>query len=268
MKEYCLMEAVKKNNCFTPAHMTENIQSWSLVIFAFNEADTLPEVIEKTFSAAEQLNPLKHEVIVVDDGSTDNTAEIIKELQKTFSNLRIIRHNRNLGIGRSLASGYNAAVYENVCAIPGDGQFNPADLIPYSSFSGRNFISFYRASKRYSAYRQLLTIGNRIINSGLFGLRLKDVNWIKAYKRKQVTAASPTLKSVLLESEICLSLLYAGVTPIEVKSFYYRRQAGVSRGASPKILLNALRDLKFLVKLKFSGQIKRKAAAVRAEIQD
>ena len=210
-------------------------QSWSVVVFCFNEAGTIKELVDRIVDFFEIHRKGLYEIIIVDDGSTDGSHEKIrKAAQKQGKTMRIIRHEKNLGIGEALRDGYAAARNENVTAVPADGQF---DIEPDT------FISFYRRENvEYSSFRTTLSVVNKYINRVFNGIELKDVNWVKIYKREAITAFPWKLRSSLIESEICAKLLLTHNRAIQVLSYYHPRKAGTSKGASLRIIAQALRE--------------------------
>ena len=117
--------------------------NWSIVIFAFNEGDSLAATIGRCAEFLSE-HAKAYEMILVDDGSTDNTQEVCERLKQEHLSLRVLRQTKNLGIGHALRTGYANAEYEYVCAIPDDGQFNPSELAAVPAFGPMEFYSFYR----------------------------------------------------------------------------------------------------------------------------
>jgi len=233
-------------------------QSWSVVVFCFNEAGTIEELVDCIVGFFETHRKGLYEVIIVDDGSTDGSYEKIQAVgQKYEKTVRIVRHENNLGIGEALRDGYSAARNENVTAVPADGQFDIEELLPYLDIETGTFISFYRRENaEYSSFRNALSVVNKYINRVFNGIDLKDVNWVKAHKREAIPALPWKLHSSLIESELCAKLLLTHNRPIEVLSCYYSRKAGVSKGASPRIVAQALREAPKLI---FTVYILRKS---------
>jgi len=223
-------------------------QSWSIIIFSYNEAGTLRSVIESAEQFFATIGCVRNEIIVVDDGSTDNSREIVRAAAEDFSNIRAFYHPKNLGIGHALRSGYAAVQYENVSAVPGDGQFNLAELVPFASLSQNTFVSFYRVENTiYSRGRNILSYANKRLNAKFLGLEFRDVNWVKIYKRSDLAKLNLRMKSSLVESEICAKLLLGNRRVIESRSVYHPRKAGKSKGASlPVVLQAALETLKLI----------------------
>lgn len=224
-------------------------QSWTLVIFCYNEAGTVAHVITEALLAGQHLAAkATFEVLVVDDGSIDGSATIIDQLATQHPQIAVVRHPTNRGIGPALISGYRYARYENVCAIPADGQFNIQELYPFSTFGADEIISFYRPEKTgYERYRKILTWVNLTLNYLLLGLKMKDVNWVKAYKKKQLGSLPLYIESSLLESEVCAKLKHMGIKIREYPSTYLPRQAGTPKGGSLKTLFAAAKEIIKLV---------------------
>lgn len=226
-----------------------NVQSWSLILFGYNEASSANQVILNTLKVAEQLTS-DFELILVDDGSTDATQKITKEWAEKDSRIHLLRHSSNRGIGTALRAGYSVATKENVCALPMDGQFDPAELLPFAEFPPQQVICFCRYGRPgYSPYRKGLSHINRTLNQVVFGLRLDDVNWVKAYKRADLHSLGLKITSSLVESEICAKLTKSGCRFVEVPSRYLPRVGGKASGASAQQLLRTAKDTWQLVRV-------------------
>ncbi len=218
----------------------------SVIIFSYNEAGNIKGVIDAAFEVLNELAD-SFEIIVVDDGSSDGTDDIVAPYLKNNGQLRYIKHQKNSGIGIALRTGYDTAQNEFVCAIPGDGQFDVKELLSIKPFGNNTFYSFYRPQTNYSFYRTVLNQANRQFNRVLLGITLKDVNWIKVYRKEQLQFVAAELKSSVIESEICAKLIKAGASPVELPSVYHERKAGLSKGGSWKTLKKVLLEMYALV---------------------
>ncbi len=228
--------------------MADPNQSWSIVIFGYNEGATLASVTGEAQKFLETNNIPDSEILIVDDGSTDNTQSITNTLKETVRCLRVIRHGTNLGIGPALVTGYTNARCENVVAVPADGQFDINELQPCMNIPERAFVSFYREQvENYSPYRNLVTVTNRAFNKFFLNLNVKDVNWVKAYRTSDLKSIDLKLHSSIIGSEICAKLQVMGYRPIEAPSVYHPRIAGKARGASLKTVSHAVKELLKLV---------------------
>jgi len=219
------------------------LQSWSVIIFCYNEAGTIERVVADAKSVMNEIAPGKHEIIIVDDGSNDGSTEKIRELEKKVQNVKTVFHASNRGIGGALRSGYAQAANENMCAIPADGQFNVKELLPFRRIDEKTFVSFYRVENTtYSNFRKGLSYLNKRLNQIFLHVHLRDVNWVKIYNNKELKQLPLRLESSLVESEICAKLVLQGNKPVEVSSVYLRRSYGKSKGASSITILRAAKE--------------------------
>jgi dolichol-phosphate mannosyltransferase len=97
----------------------------SVVIPVFNEAGNIGVLLEELTSA---LDGRSFELIVVDDGSSDHSIQILQALKPDLAGLRIVRHHQNAGQSRAIRSGALRANGKILCVLDGDGQNVPADL--------------------------------------------------------------------------------------------------------------------------------------------
>ena len=154
-----------------------------------------------------------------------------------------------MGIGPSLHNGYSNASLENVCFVPGDGQFDLDELIPHMNPADKEIISFYRVENTsYSLFRNILSLANRMVNKVFVGIDMHDVNWVKIYKNEGLKKLDLRIKSSLVESEICAKLLLEEYSVKEFKSKYLDREGGKSKGASLKIVLQAGKEVLKLIR--------------------
>jgi dolichol-phosphate mannosyltransferase len=101
------------------------IEQLSVVVPVKNEQDNLAGLIQEIDTA---LKTVTHEIVYVDDGSTDETFMRLQVLQKTFPQLRIVRHAQSCGQSTAVRTGVKYARYDWVATLDGDGQNDPADI--------------------------------------------------------------------------------------------------------------------------------------------
>jgi glycosyltransferase involved in cell wall biosynthesis len=158
----------------------------SIVIPAYNEQQSLPELLEKVSHSVEPLK-LRYEIIIVDDGSTDSTLEVIKSLKKKYPPLKAISFRKNYGKSPALAEGFKMAQGRQVITMDADLQDDP-DEIPElirKLNEGYDMVSGWK-KKRYDPLSKILP--SRLFNfvtSVFTGIRLHDFNCgLKVYRKE------------------------------------------------------------------------------------
>jgi glycosyltransferase involved in cell wall biosynthesis len=213
----------------------------SIIIFCYNEEKNIHQVIQKAIDFLSQKRYSNSEIIIINDGSTDETASIIDSYKNSFIQTQHVYPNQ--GIGNALNTGYNLATKEYVCAIPGDGQFDIFEINHAPDFDNKHFVAFNRIQKNYGFYRSALTHFNQYFNQWILKIDIQDVNWIKIYKKEQIQAKYRTLNSSLVETEICAKLLKSGIRHIDLSSEYLERKFGDAKGGNWRTLKKAIAEI-------------------------
>jgi glycosyltransferase involved in cell wall biosynthesis len=220
----------------------------TIFVFCFNEQGAVGRVISDSIEVGQSLTDGSFEVLVVDDGSTDGSAEVIDEWCAASLCVRCVRHRANEGIGVALRSGYLNAQGNVICGVPADGQFNVRELLITGLPRKGEVFTFFRREKNYSTYRNFLTGANLLINRWVLGLTVRDVNWVKAYHRADLQMIDITLNSSLVETEIAGKAQRLGCAFIEFPSDYHLRLHGDSKGGSFRTVLMAIREMLILIR--------------------
>lgn len=138
----------------------------SIVIPVRNEAANIEPLVREIRAALEGL--LDYEVIVVDDGSTDDTVGILRGIKAEFTRLRVLRHARRSGQSATIRSGVKAARTRWIATLDGDGQNDPADIprlweLARATPTAPLMIAGMRQKRRDTAVKRLASrVANRI----------------------------------------------------------------------------------------------------------
>jgi dolichol-phosphate mannosyltransferase len=167
----------------------EGIPSVSVVVPVMNEVESLPQLIEaiaNTMSASQ----LSYEIIVVDDGSTDGSAELLRQQARTRTDLKAVLLRRNYGQTAAMAAGFNYACGKAIVTLDGDLQNDPADipLLLAKLAEGYDLVSGWRQQRQDAALTRLLPskMANWLIGR-ITGVKLHDYGCsLKAYRSELV----------------------------------------------------------------------------------
>ncbi len=222
----------------------------TVLIPARNEAGTIAQVVAKAERALRELG-LAGELIVVNDGSTDGTGEVLHTLQASHPWLRVISHRRNLGLTAALRAGFRAAQGDVVIFLPADLESDPETDIPLllgKINEGYDVVAGWRQG-RYDRKVIASTIYNFVCR-WLFGVQAHDMNWIKAFRR-EVIDALPPLRSDWHRFLLMIAA-YQGFRVGEVRTPYHPRRAGRSKYGISRIPISLLDVLVVWFLLTFS----------------
>lgn len=222
------------------------MDSLSAFFPAYNDALSLPKLIETTFAVLSAC-AADFEVIVINDGSYDNTAEVLETLQQNFGpRMRIITHATNLGYGQALRSGFEAASKELVFYTDGDGQYDVGELPTLLARMRGNvgLVNGYKRERNDPWHRIWIGHAYNAFARRLFGIRLRDVDCdfrlIRRTLLREIRLSS-TSGTICVELVRKLELTDCGVE--EVGVHHYPRLHGRSQFFRVKSLARTTRQL-------------------------
>jgi glycosyltransferase involved in cell wall biosynthesis len=219
----------------------------SVLVPAKDEAENLPLFMEQaaqTFAAA----PDKYEVVVIDDGSNDNTWRVLQDLAQRYSFLRIHRHRARRGIAEALRTGYLAARGSVLVFYPADLQFKPEDIPRLAApiLAGESdMVTGFKEGKYEKAFVSKIYNG---LSRTLFNVPVKDLNSVKAYRREimDVLPIRPDWHRYMI-----VIAAAEGFTVTEIPVPLYPRHAGKSKFGLSRIPVGVLDMLAVWFELRF-----------------
>lgn len=214
------------------------VMKLSIVIPAFNEAQNLPETITAFYQALRN-HEIEHEILVVNDNSTDTTAEVIQQLQKKVPTLHtVFNHPPKNGFGYAIRKGLEHFTGDCVALVMADMSDSPADLVRYyQTFVALGvdcvFGSRFLVKGSVTGYPRKKLILNRIVNNLIalvFRIRYYDcTNAFKLYSRQTIEGLKPFLSPHFnITVELPLKVIVRGYTWAIVANTWRGRKFGTS----------------------------------------
>jgi glycosyltransferase involved in cell wall biosynthesis len=223
-----------------------NVESLSVFFPAYNDAPSLPLLIARTFETLKE-HVGDYEVIVVNDGSYDNTAGVLAELaQQHAPRLRVITHPENRGYGGALRTGFAAATKDLVFYTDGDGQYDVRELPKLLGLMGpkTGLVNGYKLERNDPLHR--IWIGN-VYNAFarfLFRIHIRDVDCdFRLMRRRLLQDLQLTSTSGTICVELVRKLELSSFSVEEVGVHHYPRLHGRSQFFRVRSLLSTLHQL-------------------------
>jgi glycosyltransferase involved in cell wall biosynthesis len=219
----------------------------SVLVPAKDEAENLPLFMEQA-AAAFANSTVQYEVVVIDDGSSDDTPRVLEALQKKYPFLRVARHRRQRGIADALRTGYLAARGRVLVFYPADLQYKPEDiprLVAPILAGESDMVTGYKQGVYEKAFVSKIYNG---LSRSLFEIPVRDLNSVKAYRREvmEMLPVRPDWHRYMI-----VIAAENGFTVTEIPVPLYPRNAGVSKFGIGRIPIGVLDMLSVWFELRF-----------------
>jgi glycosyltransferase involved in cell wall biosynthesis len=210
----------------------------------YNEEKNIPRLLENALSVIPSLVE-NYQIIIVNDGSKDNSKEVAESLAKKYQHVEVINHPVNKGYGAALRSGFLGAKKSWVFYTDGDNQFDINELAKLIPMAERyDIISGYRIDRKDPFVRKL---NAGLFNFGLFilfGLRIKDVDCaFKLYRRDLFDKIEIVSDGALVDAEVLIKARKLGYRVGQIGVHHYPRTTGTQTGANLRVILRAFKEI-------------------------
>lgn len=224
-----------------------SLKNASISVFfpCYNDAKTIGSLVEDALSILKTLTN-NYEVIVVNDGSHDSSAEVLEKLSRKYRRLKVLTHRKNRGYGGALRSGFAAATKSLVFYTDGDGQYDVKELPILLSLMTPdvNFVNGIKMQRGDAEYRVIFGNLHKFANRWAFWLPVYDVDCDFRLIRK-ILLDKIHLKSS--SGSICIELVKkaerAGGVFRQVSVHHYDRKYGQSQFFKPLKILATYWDI-------------------------
>jgi glycosyltransferase involved in cell wall biosynthesis len=221
----------------------------SIVLPCFNEEANVADAIRAAMAAA-KATAEAYEVVVVNDGSTDATAEIASAFAAEDEHVRLIVHAANRGYGDALRSGLRAA---RILLTDADLQFDLGELEEFLPFAGQaDLVVGCRRHRSDPIGRRVNASLWNLLVRRLFHVPIRDVDCaFKLVRADALDGIALTSHGAMISTELIVKALAGGARLRELDVHHHPRVAGEQSGASPRVVLRAFQEL-----LKLRGELR------------
>lgn len=210
----------------------------------YNEEENITNTVNQTVRVLDEIAD-SYEVLIIDDGSTDSTYEVASNLSKQNKNIKVIRHQHNLGYGAALCTGIKNSQFELICFMDSDGQFDFSEIKKFIPLIEKAPIVIgNRVNRNDPWHRRLNATMFMWLVRMIFGLKLKDLNCgFKLFRKEVLENVKLKSNGAFITSEILITARNRNYEFLEVPVNHYPRLKGKQTGANPMVVIKAFLEL-------------------------
>jgi glycosyltransferase involved in cell wall biosynthesis len=240
--------------------------SLSVVLPAYNEQENAAAAVEAVSEVAQELaargQVAAYEIILVNDGSVDNTGQVARELETRIPHFRLVEHYPNRGYGGALKAGFAAATMDLIAFVPADNQFVFGEIERFlAQIEEADIVCGYRHDRQDTAIRKFNAFGWNTLVRILFGYLCRDIDCgFKLFRREVLDRVHIESDGAMVDTEFLAGARARGLRIAEVPVTHLPRTAGEATGADLKVIVKAFRDL-FRFRLRLTREMREEANA-------
>lgn len=221
--------------------------SLSLVFPAYHDEGNIGPLVERSLGALSGACA-ELEIIIVEDGSPDGTGRVADELAARYGGVAAVHHENNLGHGAALKTGIASSSCPVIAFMDGDGQYEPADLLPMLRLlDGADLVQGRRRLYPNGMKRRLISKLYNYSARLLFGVPFSDLGCsIKLFRREVAETCMPAPDGIFAQGELVIRAFHSGYRVAEAVVECYPRMHGRSSSMKPANVWSLLRDMALL----------------------
>jgi glycosyltransferase involved in cell wall biosynthesis len=213
----------------------------------YNEEAYLERAVAAAREVLETIAP-DHEIIIVDDASTDRTGQLADALARADPRVKVLHNQRNCQLGGTLRAGYAAATKDLILYSDADLPFDFREVargVRLLDYQQADVLAAYRFDRTSEGpLRTLYTLAYSALIRTLFHLRYRDVNFsFKLFRRSLLDRVALKSEGSFIDAEFLVRAKRAGASIIQIGVDYFPRSRGKSTLASPTVIVKILLEM-------------------------
>lgn len=222
----------------------KQLSSLSIFFPFWNEEANLEKVVLSALPVARRVAK-QWEILIIDDGSSDNTLEVAKKVAKKDKHIRVIPHKENRGYGAALKTGLTQAKYDYIVFTDGDGQFDFAEVEKFiEKIDKADIVIGNRMQRHDHPFRHLLMNLLKVWDFVFFGFYFKDIDCgFKMFTKKAIKKIMPlSSEGAMITTEILAKAIQAKLKIVQVDVHHFPRRAGDQSGGNIRVIVRAVKE--------------------------
>jgi glycosyltransferase involved in cell wall biosynthesis len=239
----------------------------SFFLPVYNDEKTIVNIVNKAINLIKPITD-KFELLIINDGSSDNSLKVATDLSNKFSFIKVITHFENLGYGAAIKTGIINSKYEIICMVDGDDEYDIYDLVRMLSLLNYyDLIIAFRYKKLYSTLRSFISyIYNKILRF-FFDTHFRDISTgIRVFRKDILAEFDLHSNSPFIGAELAIKTMFSGRPVGEIGIQTFPRSFGKSSVLTLRNILLTINDLFKIKKEIFSDKYQLPKSRSRIKI--